>query len=339
MSKPILISGVQPSGKLHIGNYISALKHFVYLQNSGRYQCYFFIADLHSLTADFNPSEKYRQIIDTALNFLAAGIDPKKSVIFVQSQIPEHSELAWILNTITPFGELKRMVQFKDKSGRQDEINVGLFDYPVLQAADILLYDAEFVPVGEDQLQHLELTRTLARKFNSKFPAKGGSASGGKKVFTEPKELLNETPKIMSLLDPDKKMSKSFPETCLFLDDSAEAIKEKIKRAATDSGREVKYRPESKPAISNLMRIYQGFGELSLKEIEKKFQDVSYVQFKKDLAELIIENLRPFHARKKIFSKKTGFVEKILEQGRKKASAKAIKKINQVKKILGLTKK
>lgn len=333
MSKPILISGVQPSGKLHIGNYISALKNFVYLQNSGRYDCYFFIADLHSLTADFNSAEKYKQIIDTALNFLAAGINPKKSTIFVQSQIPEHSELAWILNTITPFGELKRMVQFKDKSQRQDEINVGLFDYPVLQAADILLYDAEFVPVGEDQLQHLELTRTLARKFNSKF------SKGGKKIFTEPKELLTETPKIMSLLDPSKKMSKSSPETCLFLDDSAEIIKEKIKRAATDSGREIKYHPESKPAISNLMRIYQGFSDLPIKKIEQKFKDATYSQFKKDLSELVIESLRPFHARKKLISKKPNAVEKILEQGRKKASSKAIKKIKEVKKVLGLSKK
>ncbi|MEK7149476.1 MAG: tryptophan--tRNA ligase [Patescibacteria group bacterium] len=329
MSKPVLVSGIQPSGKLHIGNYISALKNFVYLQNSGRYQCYFFVADLHSLTADFNPSEKYKQIIDVVLNLLAVGIDPKKSVIFVQSQIPQHAELTWILNTITPLGELKRMVQFKDKASRQDEVNVGLFDYPVLQAADILLYDAEVVPVGEDQLQHLELTRTLARKFNSKF----------KKIFIEPKELLTETPKIMGLLDPSKKMSKSVPQTCLFLDDSSDVIKEKIKRAATDSGREVAYHPESKPAISNLIRIYQGFSDLTAKEIEHKFEGATYSQFKKDLAELIIESLRPFRARKKLLSRKIGFVEKIMESGRKKAETQAAKKMKQVKKVLGLIKK
>lgn len=329
MSKPILISGVQPSGKLHIGNYISALKNFVYLQNSGRYQCYFFVADLHSLTSDFNPSEKYKQIMDIALSFLAAGIDPKKSTIFIQSQIPDHSELTWILNTITPFGELKRMVQFKDKSSRQDEVNVGLFDYPVLQAADILLYDAEIVPVGEDQVQHLELTRTLARKFNSKF----------KKTFIEPKELLCETPKIMSLLDPAKKMSKSVPETCVFLDDLPETIREKIKRATTDSGHEVAYHPETKPGIANLIRIYQGFSDLTAKEIEQKFSGANYGQFKKELAELIIESLRPFRAKKKLLSRKIGSVEKIMDQGRKKASAKASKKIKQVKKVLGLSKK
>lgn len=329
LMKPVLVSGIQPSGKLHIGNYISALKHFVYLQNSGRYQCYFFVADLHSLTADFNPSEKYKQIIDVVLNLLAAGINPKKSVIFVQSQIPQHTELTWILNAITPFGELKRMVQFKDKSSRQDEVNVGLFDYPVLQAADIILYDAEVVPVGEDQLQHLELARTLARKFNSRF----------EKLFIEPKSLLTETPKIMSLLDPNKKMSKSSPETCLFLDDSPDAIREKIKRAVTDSGKEITYHPESKPAISNLIRIYQGFSDLTAKEIEHKFKDASYSQFKKELAELIIESLRPFRARKKLLSRKIGFVEKIIEQGRKKAEAKASKKMKLIKKVLGLSKK
>ncbi len=329
MSKPILISGIQSSGKLHIGNYISALKNFVYLQNSGRYQCYFFIADLHSLTSDFSPSEKYKQIMDIALSFLAAGIDPKKSTIFIQSQIPEHSELTWILNTIAPFGELKRMVQFKDKASRQDDVNVGLFDYPVLQAADILLYDAEIVPVGEDQVQHLELTRTLARKFNSKF----------KKIFIEPKELLTETPKIMSLSDPSKKMSKSVPETCVFLDDSPEAIREKIKRATTDSGREVTYHPETKPGIANLIRIYQGFSDLTAKEIEHKFSGVNYGQFKKEVAELIIESLRPFRAKKKLLSRKIGSVEKIMDQGRKKASAKASQKMKQVKKVLGLSKK
>lgn len=327
--KPVLVSGIQPSGKLHIGNYISALKNFVYLQNSGRYQCYFFVADLHSLTADFNPSEKYKQIIDVVLNLLAAGIDPKKSVIFVQSQIPQHTELTWILNTITPLGELKRMVQFKDKASRQDEVNVGLFDYPVLQAADILLYDAEVVPVGEDQLQHLELTRTLARKFNSKL----------KKVFIEPKELLTETPKIMSLLDPSKKMSKSVPQTCLFLDDSPEIIKEKIKKAATDSGHEVTYHPELKPAVSNLIRIYKGFSELPIKEIENKFKDATYSQFKKDLAELVVESLRPFKAKKKLLAKNPKKIEKILEQGRRKASSKAVKKMKEVKKVLGLIKK
>lgn len=328
--KPILISGIQPTGKLHIGNYFGALKNFVDLQNSERYQCYFFVADLHSLTEAFDPKTKYQQILDVVLNYLAAGIKPEKSVIFVQSQILEHAELAWILNTITPFGELRRMTQFKDKADHQKEnINVGLFDYPVLQAADIILYDAEFVPVGEDQIQHLEFTRTLARKFNAKF----------KKVFIEPKELLTETPKIMSLSNPMKKMSKSMPEGCLFLDDSIDAIKEKIKGAVTDSGKEIKYDPEKKPAISNLIRIYRGFTKMPIKEIEKKFAGIGYGQFKKELGQTITDNLKAFQIKKKLLAKKPKTIEKIIENGRKKARKKAEKKMVEVKKIIGLAKK
>ncbi|MDI6717945.1 MAG: tryptophan--tRNA ligase [Patescibacteria group bacterium] len=331
--KPILISGIQPSGETHIGNYLGALKNFVYLQNSGRYQCYFFVADLHSITENYDPAQKYRQIIDVVLNYLAIGINPEKSVIFIQSQIPEHSELMWILNTITPMGELKRMTQFKDKSERQKEnVNAGLFNYPVLQAADILLYDAEFVPVGEDQLQHLELARTLARKFNSKFPV------GRKKIFVEPKPLLAEVPKLMSLSDPYKKMSKSMPEGCLFMDDSPDEIRNKIKKAVTDSGTEIIYDSEKKPAISNLIRIYGGFSKLSPKEVEKKFKEKNYGQFKKELADLIVESLKPFQVKKKLLSKKPSYILKIIEKGRKKAEKKVNPKIKQIKKAIGLEK-
>ena len=166
----VLVSGVQPTGKLHIGNYFGALKNFVDLQNSGRYQCYFFVADLHSLNIDFSPTQKHREVLDVVLNFLAAGLKPEKSTLFVQSQICAHSELAWILTNFTPFGEMNRMTQFKEKATHNKEnVNMGLFNYPILQAADILMYDAEFVPVGEDQLQHLEFTREIGRKFNSKF--------------------------------------------------------------------------------------------------------------------------------------------------------------------------
>ncbi|MEK7086816.1 MAG: tryptophan--tRNA ligase, partial [Patescibacteria group bacterium] len=232
MQKPILISGIQPTGKLHLGNYLGVLKNFVELQNSGKYECYFFIADLHSLTENFDPAEKPKQILDLATDYLAAGLDPKKSIIFIQSQIPTHSELTWILNAITPMGELNRMTQFKEKSEiAPKNVNVGLFDYPVLMAADVLLYDTQFVPVGDDQLQHLELTRTLARKFNGKFG----------KTFIEPKALLTETPRLMSLDEPKKKMSKSRPTGCLFIDDSPSTIRAKIKTAVTDSGKEIKY--------------------------------------------------------------------------------------------------
>ena len=218
--KPVLVSGIQPSGRLHLGNYLGALKNFVDLQNSGKYECFFFIADLHSLTEEFNPKEKSKQILELTADFLAAGLDPKKSVIFQQSQVPAHSELAFILNTITPMGELERMTQYKDKSQRQPEnINAGLFDYPVLMAADILLYDAKVVPTGDDQNQHLELTRTLARKFNSRF----------EKTLIEPKNLHTNTPRIMDLRVPGKKMSKSDPSGCLFIDDSPEEIETKYK--------------------------------------------------------------------------------------------------------------
>ncbi len=219
------------------------------------------------------------------------------------------------------------MTQFKDKSEHQREnINIGLFDYPVLMAADILLYGAEFVPVGEDQLQHLELTRTLARKFNKKF--------GG--VFIEPKPLLTETPKIMSLDNPNKKMSKSMPEGCLFLDDSPEIIMEKIKRAVTDSGKEIKYQPESKPAISNLLRIYKNLSGLPMKKIEKKYENKSYGQFKKDLSLVIIDYFMVFQKKKKLLSKNIKKIEKLMAAGNKKAEIVANKKMEEVKKATGL---
>lgn len=329
MSKPILISGIQPTGQLHIGNYLGALKNFVDLQNSGRYQCFFFIADLHSITEDYAPGAKYFQIQNLAADYLAAGLTPEKSVIFIQSQIPEHNELAWILNTLTPFGELKRMTQFKDKSEKQKEnINAGLFNYPTLMAADILLYDAEYVPVGEDQLQHLELTRTLARKFNAKFG----------KTLVEPKALLTETPKIMSLDNPAKKMSKSTPEGCLFLDDSPEVIRQKIRRAVTDSGSEIKYDPEKKPAIANLIRIYRSLSGLSVKQVEKKFAGKNYGAFKKDLAELIIDYFLPFRKKKQLLLKNPAKVSAAVEKGGKKAQTLALQKISRVKKSCGLSK-
>jgi tryptophanyl-tRNA synthetase len=268
--KPLLISGIQPTGRLHIGNYLGALKNFVDLQNSGEYQCYFFIADLHSLTEDFAPKEKAEQILELTADFLAAGIVSKKSTIFLQSQIPAHSELAWIFNTITPLGELRRMTQFKDKAETQKQnVNAGLLTYPTLMAADILLYDAKFVPVGEDQLQHLELARTLARKFNARFG----------KTFIEPQPILTQTPRVMSLTSPHKKMSKSEPSGCLFIDDFPEEIKKKIARATTDSGSEIKYSPGKKAGISNLLEIYSALSSEPIEKIEKKFKGKGYAEF------------------------------------------------------------
>ena len=331
--KSILISGVQPTGKLHLGNYLGALKNFVELQNSGKYQCYFFIADLHSLTEDFNPKQKPAQIKDLIADYLAAGIKPKKSVIFAQSAIPAHSELTWILDTITPLGELRRMTQFKEKSeSALQNINVGLFTYPTLMAADILLYDAAVVPVGEDQLQHLELTRTLARKFNSKFPAR----AGGGKTFIEPKPLLTKAERLMSLDIPTKKMSKSRPAGCLFLDDSPTVIKVKIMRATTDSGKEIKYNEKNKPGISNLLLIYSALSNKSVKTIEKIYEGKGYAEFKKDLAEAVVKALAPFQKKKKELVKKPSPIKRVLAAGNKKADAVASKKILEVKKKIGL---
>lgn len=335
--KPVLISGIQPTGKLHLGNYLGALKHFVDLQNSGKYRCYFFIADLHSLTEEFNPKEKPKQILEIAADYLAAGIDPKKSVVFLQSAIPAHTEVGWIFETITPLNRLQRMTQFKEKSQHDPKnINLGLLSYPTLMAVDILLYDPKFVPVGEDQLQHLELTRALARKFNSRFG----------KTFIEPKPILTKVPRLMSLDDPTKKMSKSLPAGCLFLDDSPKVIREKIKRAVTDSGREVKYSPKDKPAISNLLLIYSAVSDKSVKTLEREYKGKGYAEFKKDLADVVVKALGPFQKRKKELktSAKGGSasggknhkLKAMLAAGNKKANSIASKKLLEVKKKVGL---
>jgi tryptophanyl-tRNA synthetase len=325
--EPILVSGIQPTGKLHIGNYLGMLKNAVALQNSGKYQCYFFVADLHSLTETYNPKDKPAQVKDTVLDMFAAGIDQKKSVIFIQSAVPAHSELAWILNTITPFGELSRMTQFKDKSSHAPEnMNLGLFDYPVLMAADIILYDAKFVPVGHDQLQHLEFTRTLARKFNGKYG----------KTFIEPQPLLTDASRIMSLDDPRKKMSKSRPAGCLFIDDSPEVIRKKIISAVTDSGQEVKFDPQNKPAISNLICLYGGMVNCTTQQVERRFKGASYAEFKHSLADAIIEVLAPFQEKKRGLAGSPATLRTALQTGNKKANAVASKKLGEVKKKIGL---
>lgn len=322
MKKPILISGIQPTGRLHLGNYLGALKNFAELQNSGEYQCLFFIADYHSLTIDFDPAKKSEEVLNVAKSYLAAGIDPKKSVIFVQSHVPESTELNWIFNAIAPLGELERMTQFKDKSSGKESVNAGLLTYPLLMAADILLYDVKFVPVGDDQLQHLELTRTLARKFNNKFG----------QTFMEPKELLTKTPRVMSLNDPMKKMSKSQPEGCLFLDDSPEEIKKKISRAVTDSGSEVKFDMENKAGVSNLLSLYEALTGETIAELERKYTGKGYGQFKSDLTEATIKALQPFREMKVADSK----LKSVISAGDKKAKKLAAAKMKVVRKKLGL---
>ncbi|HUZ92519.1 MAG TPA: tryptophan--tRNA ligase [Candidatus Paceibacterota bacterium] len=327
--KPILVSGIQTTGRLHLGNYLGALKNFVDLQNSGAYECYFFLADLHSLTEQFDPKEKPKQVLELAADFLAAGLDPKKSVIFQQSQIPAHSELAWILGTIAPMGELKRMTQFKEKSERdKEDANVGLFYYPILMAADILLYDAKFVPVGDDQLQHLELARTLARKFNAKFGD----------TFTEPKPLLTQTPRVMNLAEPGRKMSKSrsHPMNVVYVDDAPEDIKAKIARATTDSGSEVSYEPEKKPGLANLIDMYAALSGKEPKAVAEDFSGKKYSEFKAALAELVADHFAGFRERKKALLAKPETIEKAIAEGSKKAGKVANKKMADAKKKIGL---
>lgn len=318
-----IFSGVQPSGNLHIGNYLGAIKNWVKLQND--YDSIFCIVDLHAITAPQNPEELRKKTMEVAKTYLAAGIDSQKSTIFIQSHVPEHTELTWILNTITKIPELERMTQFKDKS-EKSEIGVGLFDYPILMASDILLYDTNLVPVGEDQLQHIEITRTLAKRFNQKFGD----------IFVVPEAyVLKETMRIMGLDDPVKKMSKSAASEYNYIGilDKPDVIRKKIMKAVTDSGTEVKY-ADDKPALKNLINIYSSFSGKKPQEIEKSYTGKGYADFKKDLAEVIIAGLKSIQENFNKFSNEE--VIKILNQGAEKAKKIASVKMAEVKKKIGL---
>jgi len=267
--------------------------------------------------------------METAAVYLAAGLNPKKSILFVQSEVKEHSELAWLLGTITPLGDLQRMTQFKEKSRKHNKnINAGLLNYPILMAADILLYDTDIVPVGIDQKQHVELAREIARRFNNKFG----------ETFNLPKVKVSQTgAKIMSLTEPNKKMSKSDKsESYISLFDPPEIIKKKIASATTDSGREIKYEPRNKPGISNLLTIYCLFSDKKIKELEQKFAGLGYSDFKKDITELLIKKLEPFRKKKKDLEKNPAVLEKILADGAKRAQKIAGKKMAEVKKKMAL---
>jgi len=320
-----IVSGIRPSGDLHIGNYLGAIKQWVLLQQKG--DCFFFIADLHAITTPFDPKKLKENIFDTLATYLACGLSPKKSTIFLQSLVKEHTELAWILSVFTPYGDLKRMTQFKEKSKQYPEsVNAGLFNYPVLMAADILIYKADFVPVGRDQSQHLELAREIARKFNKKFG----------NIFKEPKPIFSEGEKIMSLTNPLQKMSKtSDPNSCIFLDDTPEKIKEKIMKAVTDSGREIIYSPSKKPGISNLLKIFSLFSGKKINELEKEFEGKGYEEFKRKVAELLILKLKEIRERKFENLKRKNLLEKILKEGSKKAQKEAQKTLKEVKKKIG----
>ena len=325
-NQKIIFSGVQPTGNLHIGNYLGAISQWLELQES--YQCIFCVVDYHAITVAQNAKNLPRQILDIAKIYLAAGINPKKSFIFKQSDIPEHTELTWLLNCASArMSDLENMTQYKDKASNQTNSSVGLFDYPVLMASDILLYHTNIVPVGHDQLQHLELTRDLAKRFNHDY----GNA------FTIPEAKINKTgARIMGLDDPTKKMSKSAssPNNYIALLDSPEIAKKKIMRAVTDSGTGIVYDEKNKPAISNLLTIYSLLANKSIKQLEQKYSKSGYGDFKKDLAEVVAKFLTNFQTKFNKISDKE--VEKIFASSAKKLRPIAQETIKQVKKNLGL---
>ena len=335
-----ILSGIQPTGLIHLGNYFGALKQWLDLQTClpvgmEKNDCYFMVVDLHALTIPQN-SAQFKQNIESAiLDYLAVGLDPKKCTLFVQSQVVGHTELAWILGTLTPLGELERMTQFKEKSQQhKDSVNAGLFTYPILQAADILLYQADGVPVGRDQEQHIELARTLVRKFNLHYPLPKNKA-----LFKEPATILpKEGAKILSLNDPSKKMSKSLgADSYVAIFDRPEIIRKKIMSAVTDSGREIKFDMKEKPAISNLMTIYKLVSGKDFAQIENQFKNKGYGDFKKDLAEKIIEFLKPIQDKRiKLEKDKKKILSQTLELGRKKAQKEADKTMKLVREVVGL---
>lgn len=327
MDKKIIFSGIQPSGNLNIGNYIGAISQWVNMQD--KYQCIFSVVDYHAITVKQDPEELRRRIIEVTKIYLASGIDPQKSIIFQQSTVPAHTELAWILNCYgARMADLKKMTQFKDKAGdRQDSVSVGLFDYPVLMAADILLYDTEIVPVGEDQKQHVELTRDLAKRFNNDFGD----------IFTIPQVLVKkEGARIMSLQNPAKKMSKSDTNqnNCIPLLDDIEIAKKKIMRAVTDSGSGIDYDLENKPAISNLLTIYALLGNREIKRLVKDYQGKGYGDFKKDLAEVVVKFLTNFQNRYNSFSDED--VLAVLEEGKKRVQKISDEKMVKIREAIGV---
>lgn len=348
MSKKRIFSGVQPSGDLHLGNYLGAIKQWVEMQDE--YDSIFCVVDLHAITVKQNPEELRRKIIEIAKIYIAAGIDPKKSVIFQQSDISEHTEMAWVLNTVTRMSDLYKMTQFKEKAGSmahrdaegkiksqtiiykdidiiRENVGVGLFDYPVLMASDILLYDTDLVPVGEDQKQHVELARDLAKRFNHQF---------GETFVVPDVSIRKEGARIMGLDDPTKKMSKSANSPANFIalaDDPEKAVK-KIMKAVTDTEAVVKYDKENKAGISNLLSIFSLLSGEEIKSIEKKYKGRGYGDFKKDLALIVKNFLIDFQARYNQISDKD--VQAILEAGAKKIKPIASETYLKVKKTMGL---
>ena len=321
-----VFSGVQPTGNIHLGNYLGALKQFVELQDD--HECIYCIVDMHAITVPQDPKELREHILDVAALYLAVGVDPKKSIVFVQSDVPGHAELSWVLTCNSYTGELSRMTQFKDKSKNKESAPTGLFSYPVLMAADILLYDTDIVPVGNDQKQHIELCRDIATRINNKY----------KKTFVVPEgRFLKEGARIMALDDPTKKMSKSAENihSRISLLDEPSKIKKSIMKATTDSDGEVRFDVENKPGISNLLNIYSVLSGMTIPELEAKYEGKGYGDFKKDLVEVVVEALAPIKEKYEQIRHSDELIE-ILKDGAVRANAIAQKTMKRVKENFGL---
>lgn len=323
----VIFSGIQPSGTLTLGNYLGALKHFVDLQNDN--DCYFCVVNQHAITVPQDPITLRKNIRSLAALYLAAGIDPTKSTLFIQSEVPAHAQLGWILQCISYIGELERMTQFKDKSNGKEAVSAGLLTYPPLMAADILLYQADLVPVGEDQKQHLELTRDLAERFNNRY----------REVFTIPEVSIPKVgARIMSLQEPTKKMSKSDENQNGFISllDDAKTIERKIKRAQTDSDGLIRFDKENKPGVSNLMSIYSLCSGKSLQQIEEEYANKGYGEFKTDVAQSVVEVLQPLQDRYYDYIDSTK-LDDILDAGAEQANKIAFKTLRKVERAMGLS--
>lgn len=326
--KKILYSGMQATGNLTLGNYLGALKNWITL--SDEYECYYGVMDLHSLTVRQNPAEFRKRARSLYTLYVAAGLDPEKNCIYFQSHVSTHSELSWLLSCFTYMGELNRMTQFKDKAAKHaDNINAGLFTYPVLMAADILLYQANVVPVGVDQMQHLEITRDIATRFNNIYGD----------VFTIPEGYVGEKgAKIMSLQDPTKKMSKSDENIngSVYLLDDPDTVIRKFKRAVTDSDNEIRYADE-KPGIKNLINIYSATTGKSSEEVEREFDGKGYGEFKMAVGESVVSVLKPLQERMKELTEDKTYIDSMIKQNDEKAFHTSVKTLRKVQKKLGLT--
>lgn len=329
MSKPVVLSGIQPTGGMTIGNYIGAINQWLTLQESS--ECYFMLVDLHAITTRQDPALLQQRVLDGIALYTACGIDPKKSSLFVQSQVPEHAQLSWVLNCYAQMGELNRMTQFKDKSAKNtNNINVGLYSYPVLQAADILLYQATQVPVGEDQKQHLELTRDIANRFNNLYGD----------VFTVPEPYIPEFgARVMSLQDPTKKMSKSDenPNGYIMLLDEPKKIEKKLKKAVTDSDEQARiyFDNKEKPGVSNLLTLMSVATKRSIEDLVPEYEDKMYGHLKKDTAAAVVSMLEPIQARFKEIREDQTLLNQIMREGAEKAGARAEQTLKAVYNAVG----